>query len=360
MKKKLLFTAYNLGIGGIEKALINLLNEINYDKYEVTLILEKKEGELLNLVNKNVSIKELRVSNNKFVLFRKIVNYLRKLKFKLINKNKYDFSCCYATYSYSGNLLARIASKNSMIYVHSNYVTSFENDERKIREFFDTRSIDKFKYVTFVSNESKNDFLKYYSNYQDKALVFNNFIDVDNIIKLSKEKVDVERPKDKKVLLFVGRLDDRSKKLERAFNIVKNIDDTVLWIVGDGPDRNKYEDIANTYKIKDRVEFFGMKLNPYPYIKLSDYLILTSDYEGFPVTYLEALVLNKKIITTIPVSDDKLDFSKIAYIISKNQKMIEEVKEALKDNKEYKEISIKNIQKERIESLEKIFDEKEQ
>ena len=43
-KKKLLFTAYSLEIGGIETALVNLLNRLDYDKYEVTLILEKKEG----------------------------------------------------------------------------------------------------------------------------------------------------------------------------------------------------------------------------------------------------------------------------------------------------------------------------
>ncbi len=51
MKKKLLFTAYDLNVGGIEIALINLLNKINYNKYEVTLVLEKKNGSLLKDLN---------------------------------------------------------------------------------------------------------------------------------------------------------------------------------------------------------------------------------------------------------------------------------------------------------------------
>ena len=42
--KKILITSYSLGLGGIEKALINLLHEIDYQKYSVTLILENKEG----------------------------------------------------------------------------------------------------------------------------------------------------------------------------------------------------------------------------------------------------------------------------------------------------------------------------
>jgi len=357
MKKRLLFTAYSLEVGGIEKALINLLNEIDYDKYEVTLILEKKEGILLDKINKNVIIKELKVSNNKFILFRKIINGIRKFNFKLFNKNKYDFSCCYATYSYSGNIIARTASSNSMIYVHSNYVQSFENNIDKIMEFFDTRNIDKFKYIAFVSNESRKDFIKYYKKYDKKTVVFNNFIDIDEIIKLSKEKIDVKIPTNKKILLFVGRLDDRSKKLGRAFEIIKEIDDTILWIVGDGPDKKKYKEIVDSYKIKDRVFFFGVKKNPYPYMRLSDYILLTSDYEGFPVVYLEAIALEKKIITTIPVSDDKVDIEDYAYIISKNNKsLINDVKIALNSKDKLNMIDIKKLQKERMTTLEKIFD----
>ena len=63
--------------------------------------------------------------------------------------------------------------------------------------------------------------------------------------------------------------------------------------------------------------FVGQKKNPYPYIGLADYIILTSDYEGFPVTYLEAITLNKKILTTIDVSDDSINIGKdYATIIS--------------------------------------------
>ena len=71
MKKKLLFTAYSLDIGGIESALVNLLNYIDYDKYEVCLVLEKMSGYLLKKVNKNVQISEFRVSNHKNIIFRK-------------------------------------------------------------------------------------------------------------------------------------------------------------------------------------------------------------------------------------------------------------------------------------------------
>ena len=77
MKKKLLFTAYSLGLGGIEKALINLLNRLDYDKYDLTLILEKKDGMFLDMVPPLVKVKEYRISDNKIVLLRKIYNRLK-------------------------------------------------------------------------------------------------------------------------------------------------------------------------------------------------------------------------------------------------------------------------------------------
>ena len=107
-KRRLLFTAYSLDIGGIETSLINLLDRINYDKYDVVVILEKKQGVLLKRVNKKVSLIEYKVSNNKNIIIRKCKNYFNRIKYLIFNYHTYDFSCCYATYSYAGNILTRI------------------------------------------------------------------------------------------------------------------------------------------------------------------------------------------------------------------------------------------------------------
>lgn len=357
--KKLLFTAVNLDIGGIETSLINLLDNLDYKKYEVTLILERKEGLFLDKVNKNVLVKELKVSNCKIKFIRKIVNYSRKLIFKIFNKNKYDFSCCYATYSYSGNVLALIASKNSSIYIHSNYKYIY-NNKKDYYEFFNSRNISSFKHIIFVSNESRLSFIKNYPELEKKTKVFNNFVDIDKITLLSKDKIEEKKPTKNKLFVYIGRLDETSKKISRAINIVENIKDITLWIIGDGIDKNRYENIVKEKKISDRILFLGKKKNPYPYMKLADYIILTSEYEGFPVVYLESLVLNKKIITTIPVSDDQIEIKDFAYIISKEEeKEIEEVKKILnmKNNEIEYNVSLKEIQRKRIKELEKIFDE---
>ena len=58
--KKLLFGAYSLDIGGIEKALVNLLNRIDYKKYSVDVIVEEKKGIFLPKITSKANIIEVK------------------------------------------------------------------------------------------------------------------------------------------------------------------------------------------------------------------------------------------------------------------------------------------------------------
>ena len=354
-KKECLFTANDLNIGGIENSLINLTNNLNNDKYKTTIILEKKEGELLSKLHKNINVKEVKVYNNKNKYIRKIKNYLRKTIYQIYNYNTYDFSCCYTTYSYSANKLALVSSKNNSIYIHSNYNLVYSKEE--FYQFFDSRNITKFNKILFVSTESKKDFLEKYPILQKKCLVFNNFINIEEVNRLSDEKINYS--KNQKNIVFVGRLDDSSKKLKRAINLIDKLDGYNLMIVGDGPDKNMYKKEVVKLKLEKKVFFLGKKTNPYPYIKNAKALILTSDYEGFPVTFLEAIALNTKIITTINVTDDQLDIGKdFGLLINKDPKnMLKEIINYLENTSKNRELDLNKIQVNRMKELEKIFDE---
>lgn len=357
-KKSLLFTGVNLKLGGIEKSLVNLVNKIDKNKYQVTIILEDAKGELLEKLDKSIKVKEFKVSNNKNKIIRKGINILRRCVYALFNYHTFDFSCCYATYSYSGNKISKLSSINNSIYVHSDYSYIYP-DLEDFRRFFDTRGIYDFKTIFFVSLESCRKFTKIYPSLKNRCFVFNNFINLEEIEALSKEKISLTKPRGKTLFVFVGRLDDASKKLGRAFKLVANLDNVVLWVVGDGPSREDYVKEVKKLKIEDRVIFVGSKINPYPYMKKGDYLILTSLYEGFPVVYLEGLALKKKLITTIKVSDDYLKIGKnYGEVIPSNEmKMLEKVKEILNNKKKTDTfLDLEEIQNVRMEKLETIFD----
>ena len=90
----------------------------------------------------------------------------------------------------------------------------------------------------------------------------------------------------------------------------------------------------------------------------ADYVILTSDYEGFPVVYLESILLDKNIITTIPTSDDKIEIRDYAYIVPKDEKeMVKEVKKIIKKPSSKKSINLNELFDERMIRLERIFND---
>jgi len=352
-KKKVLIASYNLDLGGIEKSLINLLNNMNYLKYDVTLILEKKEGIFLDKINQNVKVIEYKVLSNKNILLRKIINFINRIKYILKHYHKYDFACCYATYSYPANMLAYYASRNNVLYIHTNY--KYVYDYPNLRKFFDTRRINKFRKIIFVSNESKKDLIEYYPSIKDKSIVINNLIDYKEIEVLKDEKISYEKPA-KKLFVFVGRLDEKSKRITRLIEVAKTLD-IELWIIGDGCDLKLYQELIKGYQ---NIKLMGRKVNPYPYMMLADYIVLSSDYEGFPVIYNEAILLNKKIITTIDVSDDYISIkNRFGYIVSKDiNKMIKEIEYLLQnDDLKMEKVDFRKLNQERIKKIEEIIDE---
>lgn len=360
-KKKIIFLSYSLCIGGIEKALITLLNKLDYSKYDVTLLLEKKEGELLPKLNKNVKIYNYDTCNSKHILYRKIRNGLKRLKYLILNYMKYDFACCYATYSKPCSMLSLKSSKNTALYIHGDYTNEF-NDANEVINFFEKQDIYNFKKVIFVSNESKDNLIKIMPKIKDRSIVINNFIDEKEIVKLSNEKIDVKKKKDRKLLVYVGRLDEKVKQISKMIEVVEYLLDNNLnvdlWIVGDGPSYEYYKKIIDNKNLQDNIKLLGSKLNPYPYIKLCDYLVITSLHEGFPVTFLEALALNKKIISTISVSDDEINLKDYGYIVAHNvNEMKEEVLNIIKnDNKKFKNINFDNMYSDRMKKIESLIE----
>lgn len=361
MKKKILIASYNLDFGGIETSLINLLKNMDLKKYDVTLVLEEIKGAFLKDVPSDIKIKEYKVSNNKNVLVRKFVNLLKRIKWMLLNYKRYYASICYATYSGPCGFVARTASRNKILFIHSNYYQAYDKDENKIREFFDNRKIEKYNHIVFVSNESKKDLCKIYPNIEKKSVTINNLIDYERILKLSEKKVDVKRTT-KKIFMFVGRLDESSKRLTLLLEVAKKCKEenvkALFWIVGSGPDEKMYKDIVKNNNL-DNVIFYGAKKNPYPYMKVCDYLILTSRYEGFPVVYNEAIILERPIITTIDVSDDYISIpNRFGYVV--NEKNIyDKVKELSKTKEKIKEtVDYNTLNKKRINLIEQIMEKK--
>ena len=85
--KKLLFGAYSLDLGGIEKALVILVNKLQEKGYDITLVLEKKQGIFLNEINPQIKIIKYAPSDSKNIIQRKLINLFKKIKLVATNKS---------------------------------------------------------------------------------------------------------------------------------------------------------------------------------------------------------------------------------------------------------------------------------
>lgn len=321
--QKILIAAYFLDYGGIEKSLINLLKNIDLKKNEVTLLLQEKKGIFLKDVPSNIKIKEYKLSKNKCAIIRKIMNRMHLIFYILLNYKKYDKSICYATYDIPSTILTRYLGKERIYFIHSNYKYVYKQNIDKVKEFFNIRKITKFDKIIFVSNEARKDLIEIYPSIKNKSQTINNIYSFDEIKEKAKGKID--KFKEGKNLVFVGRLEENSKALLRLLKVMKNFninrEKINLYIIGDGPDKKMYEDFIEKEKIKN-VYMLGSKSNPYPYMKQADLFVLPSNYEGFPVTIIEALTLKTKVVTTINVSSPKFNLEEYVFLCQKNEEDI--------------------------------------
>lgn len=357
-------------IGGMEKALVELLNELEQRGYDITLVLEHKRGELLGQLGAGIRVQEYRVSSNRFVPYRKAVNLLHRIMWRLQHGGKYDFSCAYATYSVIGSRLALAASQHSSLYVHSNYYDLCRGDKEAIRLFFDELSIHRFRHIVFVSEEGRKSLIPIYSFLRQRGRVINNLMDADRVERLSHCNINLEyEQEDGHRFLFVGRLENESKcltRLIRSFALACRKEEGIrLYIIGDGKDRGMCERAIHENGMDDRIRMLGKKENPYPYMRAADCVLLTSDYEGYPVIYNECLILQKPLITTVPVSDGQIDISDYALITDKSEQAVSEaILYATSNMEEMRERARKNavdfrlINEKRIHQIEDLIEER--
>lgn len=356
--KRILLSAKNLKIGDIEKSLINLINYLLENNYKVTLVLEEKNGELLEHMDKKVKIIQY-ASSKATKPFRKIINFTKKTLFIIKYKNRFDTSISFATYSKSGSFVARMASKNSILWCHDDYLNLYKGDKLKVEKFFEELYYDYFSKVVFASKKAQKTFLEVFPT-QKNTYYCNNLIDYKKIYSQTEGNIKLKYEEGRTTFLNISRHDENQKKLTRIIEAAKmlkqeNFKFRIIF-VGSGKDTNKYKELVKKYNLQKNVIFVGAKKNPYPYYKISNCVIVSSDYEGYPVVFWESYLLNRPIITT-DVSDYEEIQNKRGFVVQKNAKsMYKAMKNFIENGYVIKKhFDIRKYNKQIANTLEKIL-----
>lgn len=296
---KILFFIETLSGGGAEKVLQNLVNNIDNEKFDITVQTVWKEDPEKYL-NRNIRYKYIYPTCSIINNYRYRLGALLKTIYPLHVKGDYDIEVAYLECGATKVVSTSTNKKAKKIaWVHcdlSKKITNIEEFKKKSIAWY--RKFDK---VVCVSKDVEKSFKGIYGNDFDTEVIY-NVIDDSDIRKKAYEAID-DYSFDGNIpaIVSVGRLSEE-KRFDRLIEAHKRLSDegfsNKLLIVGEGNERENLEQLIKDSGVQDTVTLLGFKSNPYPYIKNADVLACSSDYEGFSSFVAEGLILGKAIVTT--------------------------------------------------------------
>ncbi len=321
MKKKILFVSEALWIGGIETALVNLLNRMDYDRFEVTLLLRRAifDGDMRQKVPSQCRILTFDRENGQYRFSRLYhlteetanpsrlhralmwaVPAIRWLENRLyiryvreqMKAERFDTCVIYSDIT-AETAVRAIQADKFLLFYHHGAMRKVWHDE------IGYRKSDK---IIAVSDAVEQKLRAFRPKYADKMMTIHNLTDVEGIRAKGAETVPEEFPADKFNIVSCGRV-SHEKGMDLAVEACAELvamghGNIHWWIVGGGPAEDEVRAKIAELHMEAYVTMLGMKGNPYPYIRQADLYVQPSRFEGYPMTILEALILGQPVIST--------------------------------------------------------------
>ena len=328
--KKILFGITSLTLGGAEKVLVDLANELS-KKYDVTILTIYAKGEFEKKLNSKVKLKSIYdFQFNDMPNFKKKLTALKLLLFKKHFYKKYikgDYDIEIAFLEGPITRLLGVKNKNTrkIAWVHNDITQVFGKDiKAKIKVAIDKKTYGKYQTLVFVSKDNRDKFTEIYKDVRDEYLqpvhkrVVYNYINPQNVIEGAEEEISDNINTGTVSFLTVARLTTQ-KAIDRIIRVHKKLIDNnfmhEFYVIGDGPEREKLEKLIQELNVQNTFHLLGKKENPYPYMKHCDLYVQPSRYEGKAVTVGEARILGKTVlITNYPTAKSQLNNGFDGYI----------------------------------------------
>ena len=294
IRKKILFMIHDLGQGGAEKVLVNLVNNMNRDKFDITVMALFGGG-----VNEQFLKKDIRYQ----VLFSKTFPgnshvmkiYTPEQLHRFFIKEKFDIEVSYLE-GPSARIISGCPYKDtklvSWIHVEQHTKECAAWAFRSYRESVECYK--RFHKIVCVSEAVKDDFLGIYPEIND-AVVLYNTNETKEILKLKDEDVEENVFSEGEIRLCgVGKIlpNKGFDKLARIHNRLREEKYPIhTYVLGKGSEREKIEHYLAEHKLEDSFTFLGYQINPYKYVAKCDIFVCTSIAEGFSTAATEALIV---------------------------------------------------------------------
>jgi glycosyltransferase involved in cell wall biosynthesis len=305
MKKvNLLFFILSLGGGGAEMHLLRLVNNLDPEKFEISLAVARGGGSYEIQLKKHITVYRFSENNNSsstLSMLRSIIP-LRKL----VTIKKPQVVCSFLD---NANIVTCLA------------VLCLSNRPKLILGIQNPPSIDltsgtllnrvllKLAYFLYpkadalvaLSKSVGEDVRQLLPSISDRLhVIYNAGLDESLSLKSSEKVLEELASKDTTSIVACGRLVPQKgfSYLIKAFEKVRSRKKAKLWILGEGYLRSELETLVSSLNLNDDVFFLGFKSNPYKYMSKADIFVLSSIYEGFGNVVVEAMACGVPVVAT--------------------------------------------------------------
>jgi hypothetical protein len=316
--KKILFYTSGVGLGGVERVILELMEGIKAIKFNIKLGLQygnenlfeeeipqevKYKYMLPNSFIKKILLIRQKKSN---VLYRVYYSLLLKKERSMIKKNFVDFSkdCDIAIDFKSGDFIKHIKKfkGKKICWFHTSLTKSSAYRKGRKKLLYNLKKMDK---IVVVCDSMKEEFEEEYPELRGKLMRIYNPFNIKKIekmgLQINEQTLSEKNLLNENYIVAVTRFEKITKDVEtliRAYRSISNEITEKLYIIGDGPDRKDIENLIEEMNLKERVILLGIKKNPYIWIKNAEMFVHSSKFEGFGMVLVEAMICGTPVIST--------------------------------------------------------------
>lgn len=345
--------------GGVSKSLSSLLNVIDTDTYDVDCFILSPTGLFMDLIPPEINI----LSDRKtalffsgmpyapFRLFKK--GYFKLTFYRLIAALWMRFDRSRAAYFLAKgiskinkhyDLAVDYNGQQQLVYLINSVqadkkVSFFHSDYKKWSAYYksDKRYMPLVNRVFTVSEKCVDSLKSYFPEINQKINLFENISSPALLQRFAAEPVDDTPEKDNLILLTVGRI-TQAKGIDLAIEaaaLLKKKGVRLRWyFMGRCPSPNPFENLAKNLGLEKEIIFMGPRINPYPYMRLSDLIVHPSRFEGKSIALDEAKLLCKPIVVTnfSTVGDQFTDRVNASVSLMNPESLAEKIWELVQDS----------------------------
>lgn len=300
-KQKVLFLIQDLGGGGAEKVLINLVNNMDPEKFDITVMALFGGGENERLLESHIRYWNMwRRPYKGNSVFMKL--FPPAFLHRVIIRDNFDIEVAYLEGA-SHRIVSGCDNPHTRLFAWQH---SFPLKKERSYIGFNTlcesdKYYRKYNAIVCVSKSIKEQFGRWHPTLHNLIVAYNTN-ESERIKRLSMEQVEKNVFNDGEIrLIGIGKI-TQNKGFDRLAHIHKRLTDKGYpihtYILGTGGDKDKITQFLKENNITDSFTFLGYQKNPYKYLSKCHIFVCSSFSEGFSTAATEALIVGIPVVTT--------------------------------------------------------------